>query len=86
MRDTLSPERGLVALDGRGLAFRAPSGAEARFSKLPGSGRGYGWRITGDARRPSGWYLLGDMLRLARVLGCAWWQVTGTEAEELSRD
>jgi hypothetical protein len=75
----------LRALDARGLYFFAPGGATARFVALPW-GRGYGWRIAGDKRRPRPWYLLGDMCKLARALGCDTWETVGTEASELSRD
>jgi hypothetical protein len=75
----------LQARDKRGMIYSASSGATARFVALPWS-RGHGWHITGDRRKPSGWYLLGDMLRLARVLGCDTWEAVGTEARELERD
>jgi hypothetical protein len=75
----------LKALDTRGLIYSAPSGATARFVALPWS-RGYGWRIDGDKRRPRPWFLLGDMCKVARALGCDTWETVGAEAQELSRD
>jgi hypothetical protein len=75
----------LRARDTRGLIYHGPAGQSATFVRLPWS-EGYGWKITGDKRRPRPWFLLGDMCKLARALGCDTWETVGTEAFELSRD
>jgi hypothetical protein len=67
------------------LIYTSPNGVRATFVALPWS-RGHGWRIDGDRRRPRPWYLIGDMLRLARALGCDTWEAVGTEVQELERD
>jgi hypothetical protein len=78
----------LKARDARGLIYSGPAGQSATFVVLPWSrgSRGYGWRIDGDKRRPRPWFLLGDMCKLARALGCDSWETVGTEAAELSTD